>query len=395
MPPRTLVPLAALLLLALGAGRAAADPPKAPAGSDRFRQALDQVGLFDKGLDPGTKLTDLFDILRAKTGLHFATDDGTGDDNSTLPDFTSLEVSYPPRPGVKLRTALKNLLGAHGLTFVYLADEDVVFISTRERAWERQCRQSVGFEFEKVTLERALRQLARETGVNLLLDPRQAAKAKETLNLAVDDVPLETAVGLLAELVGLHVARAGNTLLVTSQETADRFAGSPEPWMEVGPRPATGSGGAFGALGALGAGGGFGGIGLTSYPTGAGLLGGAGFGGGAAGVTTYSFRFHQTPLEQALRRFGRDTNTNVVLDQRQAEKGKQPVTLRLDNARPEVAARLLAEVVGLQTVWYDNVLFVTSKEVAAEFEKELAEASRTPADTAPTAPGGPAGQPGH
>jgi hypothetical protein len=54
------------------------------------------------------------------------------------------------------------------------------------------------------------------------------------------------------------------------------------------------------------------------------------------------------------------------------EKGKTAVTARLINVPLDRAVRLLADMADLKAVLLGNVLYVTSKENAAQWEKEAA-----------------------
>ena len=69
-------------------------------------------------------------------------------------------------------------------------------------------------------LQKALRDLARETGANIVLDARQAKPAELPVTLRLTEVPLETAVRVLAESAGLRAVRMSNVLFVTSREVA-------------------------------------------------------------------------------------------------------------------------------------------------------------------------------
>ena len=52
-------------------------------------------------------------------------------------------------------------------------------------------------------------------------------EAKAPVSIQLEDVPLETAVRLLAEMAGLKPVRVGNVLFVTKKETANELAPTP------------------------------------------------------------------------------------------------------------------------------------------------------------------------
>ena len=119
---------------------------------------------------------------------------------------------------VPLRAALRRVLDPYGLAYAVVGDS--VVVSTEEGAATWQLRQRVGVDFDRVELAVALKQIAHDTGVNLALDPRAEKEAAAKVSLQVEDMPLETAVRLLAEMAGLKAVRVGNVLFVTSKATA-------------------------------------------------------------------------------------------------------------------------------------------------------------------------------
>ena len=95
---------------------------------------------------------------------------------------------------------------------------------------QRQLRQRVSVDWDDIQFTKALKDLAKETATNLVLDPRQAKKAADVrVSMKLDDVPLETAVRLMAEMAGLKPARMGNVLFVTSEERAEKLKDAEHP----------------------------------------------------------------------------------------------------------------------------------------------------------------------
>src|SRR5262249_24150410 len=123
--------------------------------------------------------------------------------------------------GVPARVALRRVLEGYGLTFAIVGD--TVVVSTEEGVAVRQMRQHVSVNFEKVELAAALKQLARDASVNLALDPRGEKEASDPRSLQADDVPLETAVRLMAEMANLKPVRMGNVLYVTTKAAAQEL----------------------------------------------------------------------------------------------------------------------------------------------------------------------------
>src|SRR5947207_767799 len=69
---------------------------------------------------------------------------------------------------VKLRSALRTMLSPHSLTFGIVGDS--VLIGTEDVVLYRQLRQRVSVDADHETFGKAVRELARETGVNVLID---------------------------------------------------------------------------------------------------------------------------------------------------------------------------------------------------------------------------------
>ncbi len=150
--------------------------------------------------------------------------------------FVQLQVK-----NVKLRNALRTMLNPYGLHFAIVGDS--LLITSEEMAWNRQFRQRVNIELEAVPLGKALKDLSRETATNIVLDPRSLKLAQTPISLELEDVPLESAVRLIAEVAGLKPVRVGNVLFVTAEERADKLKVDSEqplaPWFA----PRTDSGG--------------------------------------------------------------------------------------------------------------------------------------------------------
>ncbi len=79
----------------------------------------------------------------------------------------------------------------------------------------------------------------------------------------------------------------------------------------------------------------------------------------------------KSPLEDAVKELAEQTEFNVVLDNRAADKAKTTVSAVFRNTPLDTALRLLADMVDLRSVHLDNVLYVTTKENAAAMEARL------------------------
>ena len=235
----------------------------APAPADKDDKGSSPAEQVHKDLDkPVTvkiakqPLSVAIDILREKTRINIVLD------SATIQQQFGFTPDQPPMPvdvdlkDVKARTALRAVLTTYGLGYAILGD--TLLVTTEDMAGQRQMHQPVSVDLDGVDLAAALKRVARESATNLILDARVSKEAKAEVSLRADDVPLETAVRLLAEMAGLKALRVGNTLFVTKKETAAEmrqdpdFAQQPVPGGVYGNVPAGGLGALGGAIGALG-----------------------------------------------------------------------------------------------------------------------------------------------
>ncbi len=277
--------LAILLVLAAPRfGAYAADKSLSAASetaAEKLRRVLDQPCDLDI---TAPALDVAINQLREQTGINFV------GDPATLVPTVVMGMANPAiniqSHGVPLRVALSKLLRAHHLTHVLVGD--TVYITTPDKAMERQLQQSVSVNAAGETVRDVLKRLARETGANVVLDPHAAKEGQTELTVRLDEVPLETAVEVLADESGLRSVRLHNVLYVTSTARAKKLrkpapavtapSGGWQVWPDgKGGFRLTTPGGAGVAGGAgIGGLGGMGGI--------AGGLGALGMGGGVAGM---------------------------------------------------------------------------------------------------------------
>jgi hypothetical protein len=216
------------------AGGKGKEPAKDLTPAETARKALDQKVTLDF---VGQSLQEVIDHLREKTKVNFVLENPAfgmmpgpgGFPGGGLP-------GGPPLPGGpagqlhlkitdgKLRQAVRSLLNQfhqYRLTYVILADR--VAILPESQATARQLQQRVTLDLNRTPLRDALRQLQRETGANLIIDPAVSKQAQAAVTLQLDDTTLETGVRLATELAGLKAVPIGNVLFVTTEEKADKL----------------------------------------------------------------------------------------------------------------------------------------------------------------------------
>ena len=197
----------------------------------KLRLALDETGdvVFE-----GKTLTDVAAYFKSKlkAEVHF-------DQNALMAlgiDPSAAMFTVKSR-NAKIREGLKSVLASANLSYGIVGGN--LYIGTEEMVIQQQMRQRVSLDGEPTSFSAVLKSLAGETGANLVLDPRIEEKAKNAaVKLKLDDVPLETAVRLTAEVAGFGAVRLSNVLFVTSEERAEKLkaiADPPTPLPQVFP----------------------------------------------------------------------------------------------------------------------------------------------------------------
>lgn len=196
------------------------DAKKTETPAEKIKKALDQTTDLELTEQP---LHLAVAQLREQTKVNFVLDRQAIMMMGMAPEEVPISAKLK---NVKLRSGLRSVLGPYNLGYAVVGD--TVVITTDDMAIYRQLRQRVSVNLDKASLADGLKQLVRETGANLLLDPRTQKEAQALVTLQLDDVPLETAVRLLAEMAGLRPVRMGNVLFVTSKTTAAELRADPE-----------------------------------------------------------------------------------------------------------------------------------------------------------------------
>ena len=204
--------------------------PAAPVASEKAVSPVDELhAALDKTVTLKIERQPLslaIDMLREKSKINFVID------SLTIQQTLGFTPDQPPSPvdldlkQVKVRAALRSILSPYGLSFASVGD--TVVITTEDMAMLRQMRQRVNVDLNKVEFTEALKQLGRDTATNLIVDSRVEKEAKAPVSMQLEDVPLETAVRLLAEMAGLKPVRVGNVLFVTKKETANELRADPD-----------------------------------------------------------------------------------------------------------------------------------------------------------------------
>jgi type II secretory pathway component GspD/PulD (secretin) len=162
--------------------------------------------------------------IREQTKINFVVDRFTIQQLGLDPEQMPVSVKLKD---AKARSCLRAVLSPYNLGYAIIGD--TVLVSTDDMAMYRQMKQRVSIDVEKMDLAAALKKLSKETATNLLLDSRVPAKdAKTEVTLQMEDVPLETAVRLMAETAGLKPVKVGNVFLLTTKAIANEMRNDPD-----------------------------------------------------------------------------------------------------------------------------------------------------------------------
>lgn len=177
-------------------------------------------------------LTEVVEMLREEAKVEVTLD------TTALQQF-GIDVNTPAvncdLKDAKVRDAMKAVLGKYNLRCGVTADG--LAVSTEEGLIARQLRHHVDVDATDQKLGELLKSMADQSGANVVFDTRPGKKMTDAaVTLKADDVPVETAVRLAAEIAGYSVVRMGNVLFVTTEERAVKLAAvADKPVAPTGP----------------------------------------------------------------------------------------------------------------------------------------------------------------
>jgi hypothetical protein len=218
--------------LLFGAAPARADEPAPPRSLELRNQLAASVsfGGFD---DPKTTLAEALDQLAKRYNLTFDVNEKAfrADDlEDALKVMIAENNPIPPLPNATLATVLRKILSRVPAKSgaVYVIRRDHIEITTeaalRQEFYADRPRGPfpplVCASFERTPLAVALRELAQDSGRNVLLDVRVEKEGKTPITVDLENVPLDTAVRLLANMAGLRSVVIDGVLYVTSIDNA-------------------------------------------------------------------------------------------------------------------------------------------------------------------------------
>jgi hypothetical protein len=225
-----------LAFLGLAAWLVSAPAPPPESKPEPLPSKLAKPVKFD-GWDADPKMTfqEALDALAKDHGLTFNVNEAAF--RTEMVDDVLIkpvaERAMPKMNNATLSTLLQKLLARIPCSSgtAYLLRRNVIEITTfaavRSEVWGADYPGPflplVSADLQKRPLDEALKELADQADFNVLLDPRAGEKAKAAVTARLANMPLDTAVRLLANMAELKSYQVDNVLYVTTPENAARM----------------------------------------------------------------------------------------------------------------------------------------------------------------------------
>jgi hypothetical protein len=210
-------------------------------GAKAIRERLSTPVTLEKGIEGNTPLREALEFISDRYDTTIVVDAHAFKAENMDP-IEDVHVHLPRMIGVKLHTILGLLLAQVDATYRIRPShiEITTLKRTRPSSWtaeERGLAPMVDVEFEKCPLSEALQQLADSSGINVVLDGRAGDKAKTSVTATLNNVPIDTAVLILADMADLRPVAVDNVLYVTSKENAELLQDRQERLRKKVPAP--------------------------------------------------------------------------------------------------------------------------------------------------------------
>jgi type II secretory pathway component HofQ len=204
------------------------DKLKSPVNFGGFER--DERLCLSEALDQFAELFDLTIVVNDKAFKDEAVED--------VQDTKVVEKKpIPKMKGITLEKAIRELLNrvpsTSGATYV-VRDRHIEITTVQALSKEVRGHAKgpllplVHANVDRLLLNEALKLLAEQAEFNVVIDARVGDKAKTTVTARLHNVPIDTAVRLLADMAGLKAVQVDNVLYVTSAENAKALQEEPE-----------------------------------------------------------------------------------------------------------------------------------------------------------------------
>jgi len=226
-----------LICLMMGTACCIAQPPareetpKLTTFSQLVKKLATPVNL-DRGVDAGTPLKDALEFLNDRFEVPILVDSAAFKAEG-LDSVEEIAVKLPRMTAVRLSTVLRLLLDQVKGTYMIRSEyiEVTTLAQARPEGWPgnesevgRALLPLVNAEFDRRPLQEALKELSNASDISVIVDRRVGEKeAKTPVTATLKNVPLGTAVRLLADMAGLGSILVDNVLYVTAKDNAEIF----------------------------------------------------------------------------------------------------------------------------------------------------------------------------
>ena len=203
-------------------------PPREGASrpAHELREKLARPMNLPKGIDPNTPLKESLEFLSEFQDVTILVDRAAFKAEG-VSDLENFPTGLPRLTNLPFRMVLTQLLGNLDppTTFVQRGGHLVLVPRhfTRPTQWgpaQRHVVPLVNLHADRRPLEVALHELTEQSGVNIVLDRRDRARAETLVSISLTQVPVDTAVYLLADLAELKALPLDTVLYVTTKENA-------------------------------------------------------------------------------------------------------------------------------------------------------------------------------
>jgi hypothetical protein len=202
------------------------DPAQAAAvaPSRKARERLESRVTVD-GFEPNTPLKEAIGFLSERYGIEIHMELDALKQERQIEDPESHPVKLRKLVNVPLHTVLQTLLKQVSAQFVVDPDGIVWVIPASENATDRILKYRLCEAVHRKPLTEVLHDLSDRYGVSIVLDERRAGdRARAVVTADMEDVTLQEAVRILAELAELKAVAVGRSLMVTTAENARTIA---------------------------------------------------------------------------------------------------------------------------------------------------------------------------
>jgi hypothetical protein len=193
--------------------------------SERLRQTVD----FDGFDDPKLTLQEALDSLAKVYALKFLVNEQAFklDQINDVPSLPVAEKPLPKARNIKLETVLRRLLAripsVSGAMWRLQGDtveitNGIALCKELGLPEESPIPALVHLDLDRVPLETAVRMIADSVGINIVLDVGVGDKTKFPISATITNVPADTAVRLFANMANLRVVVVENVLYVTTSK---------------------------------------------------------------------------------------------------------------------------------------------------------------------------------